>query len=102
MTTRDETDALAASYKAQHAQMGLTKETTVTDTKQLPGGRLWTRKPFGRTSYAYESDCKTFDIAALPNGKFRLLSIIHVKPDGSEWFRDFPMVEEAMEYAEKM
>jgi hypothetical protein len=29
MTTRTEYDALAASYKAQHAQMGLTKETTV-------------------------------------------------------------------------
>jgi hypothetical protein len=63
MTTRDEMDALAASYKAQHVQMGLTKETAV-DMDRVPAERLDDFNP------------DRFDAVPNGDGTFRLVPVL--------------------------
>jgi hypothetical protein len=66
-------------------------------TKQLPGGRIWTKDTLG----CWDSEDGTLRIFPSQSGiGVILISFEHEGQDGEFWTRQFPTVEAAMEYAE--
>jgi hypothetical protein len=76
--------------------------TELPKTKQLKGGQLWTRKKSGVDGYSSEDG--NYDILINHDkGYVVLVSFQHEPIDACEfWRKQFPTVEAAMEYAEKM
>lgn len=77
-------------------------KTDMPANRQLNGGRLWLRKEQGISGYSSEDG--NYDILINEaKGCVVLVSFIHDSVDDAEfWRRQFPTVDAAMEYAEKM
>jgi hypothetical protein len=48
----------------------------------------------------WDSETGDYRIIRAKNGKYRLVSFIHDGEDGDLWFKDFPTLDAAKEYAE--